>query len=201
MELVRLVTPTPTPPHCSDRRHGGRVFGDIVDTFGVSVEGAYVDGCDPLGAEEGLEEAVPLARPQRDGLAGKRLGDLEHAAEEADMAALLDAAHEVAGGVVEGDDGVAVVARADLVAAGGHGKADRLVRAFCVVDGAPALEGAAGGGKIGKGRPGHDLGLERAVETLVLAVGLRMARPGMADPDVMLDQPHAERRERTARPV
>jgi hypothetical protein len=35
-------------------------------------------------------------------------------------------------------------------------------------------------------------GLERAVETLVLAAALRMVRPAVHDIDAQLEQPHAE---------
>ena len=75
------------------------------------------------------------------------------------------------------------------------------MRPLGVVDDAPALEGALGSGEIGKGRTGQHLGLEGAVEAFVLALGLRMIGPRVADADALLDQPDAERGERAARSV
>ena len=75
------------------------------------------------------------------------------------------------------------------------------MRPLRVVDVAPAVEGALGSGEIGKGWAGQHLGLEAAVEAFVLAHGLRMIGPRMADPDAVLDQPDPERSERATRSV
>jgi hypothetical protein len=45
------------------------VFGDIVDTFGSAVEGPDVDGCNHLGSEDDVEEAILGGWPERDSLA------------------------------------------------------------------------------------------------------------------------------------
>src|SRR5207237_4730714 len=80
-------------------------------------------------------------------------------------------------------------------------KLERLVRPLRVVDVAPAVESALGGSEIGEGQAGQHLGLEAAVEALVLAHGLRMIGSRMADADAKLDQPDPERSERAARSV
>src|SRR5216684_8195240 len=195
--------PRPTPPtaFCSDRGQGGQVFGDIVDTFRLAVEGPDVDGCNPLGSEDDVEDAILCGWSERHSLSTERLGDLEGAAEEADVTALLDTAYDVARGIFEGSDRLDIVARARLIAAGRDGKLERLVRPLRVVDVAPAVEGAFGGDEIGEGRAGQHLGLEAAVEAFVLAHGLWMIGPRMADLDAMLDQPDPERSERAARSV
>jgi uncharacterized protein (DUF4415 family) len=58
-----------SPPFCSDRGHGGQVFGDIVDTFWPAVEGPDVDGCDHLGSEDDNEDAIVCSWPERDSFA------------------------------------------------------------------------------------------------------------------------------------
>src|SRR5581483_3501471 len=192
---------TPTLSRCSDRGHGGRVFGDIVDTFGPLVEGPDVDGCNHLGSEDDVKDAILDCWPERDGLATEGLGKFDGATEEADVTALLDAAHDVARSIFEGRDGLDVAARARLIAACGDSEFERLVRSLRIVDIAPALESARGGGNIGEGWNGQQFGLEAAVEALVLAHGLRMIGPRMADPDALLDQPNAKRSERAARAI
>ena len=49
------------------------MFGDIVDTFGPAVEGTDVDGCNDLGAEEDIEDAVCCGRPEGDVFAAEGL--------------------------------------------------------------------------------------------------------------------------------
>jgi hypothetical protein len=102
---------------------------------------------------------------------------------------LLDTTHDIVRSIFEGRDGLDIVARARLIAAGRDGKLERLVRLLGVVDVAPAVEGALGSGEIGEGRSGQYLGLEAAMEAFVLAHGLWMIGPRMADLDAMLDQP------------
>ena len=88
------------------------MFGDIVDTFGPAVEGSDVDDCNPLSEEDDVEDAIVCSRAERDSLAAECFGDFHGAAEEADVTALLDAAHDVARSVFEGSDGLDIVARA-----------------------------------------------------------------------------------------
>jgi len=172
------------------------VFGDIVDTFWPAVEGPDVDGCNHLGSEDDIEDAILCGWPERDSFAAEGLGDFDGAAEEADVTALLDAAHDVSRSIFEGSDGLDIVARARLIAAGRDSKLERFMRPLRVVDIAPAVEGALGSGEIGKGWAGQHLSLEAAVEAFVLAHGLWMIGPRMADLDAVLDQPDPERSER-----
>src|ERR1700722_15309070 len=138
-----------SPCGCSDRGHRGRGFGDILAAFEPAVEGPDVDGCNHLGSEYDVEDAILGCWPERDGLAAEGLGEFDGAAEEADVTALLNTAHDVARSVFEGRDGLDIVARAGLIAAGRDSQLDRLVRSLRVVDVAPALEGPLGGGDIG----------------------------------------------------
>ena len=98
-------------------------------------------------------------------------------------------------GVFERFDGFAILALRDTVAIERHGAGERVVRALGIVDMAPAVEGLLGLGEIGEGWSLQRLGLERAVEALLLAERLRVVGPGVADGDVGLDQPDGEQRE------
>src|SRR5262249_14425973 len=137
----------------------------------------------------------------RDSLAAEGFRDSDAAAEEADVTALLNPAHHIARRVFERLDGLDIVAAARPIAAGRHGKRDRLVRPLRVVDVAPAIEGTFGSGEIGERRAGQHFGFEAAMEAFVLAHGLRMIGRRMADPDALLDQPDTERGEPAARSV
>ena len=50
-----------------------------MDTFRLSVEGPDVDGCNPLGSEDDVEDAILCGWSERDSLSPERLGDLEGA--------------------------------------------------------------------------------------------------------------------------
>src|SRR5438445_10820821 len=119
------LTPTLSPRRCSDRRQGGRVFGDIVDTFGLAVEGPDVDGCNHLSSEDNVEDAIVSGGSERHSPTAAGFGDFDGAAEEADVTALLNTAHDVVRGIFEGRDGLDIVARARLIAAGRDSKLER----------------------------------------------------------------------------
>ena len=91
------------------------MFGDIVDTFLASVERPDVDGCDLLGSEDGVVDAILCCWPEGDSLAAECFRDFYGAAEETDVSALLDAAHDVARSVFEGRDGFDIVASLPMV--------------------------------------------------------------------------------------
>src|ERR1700730_2693552 len=87
-----------------------------------------------------------------------------------------------------------------LIAADRRLEVAGLVWTFEVVDRAPAVEGSLG--MAGVGVPGavEQLGLERAVEALLLALGLRVVGSPVTDADTQLQQPEAKPRPRaTAR--
>ena len=100
-----------------------------MDTFGPAVESSDIDGCNHLGTEEGIEDAVFYGRSECDSFAAEGFGDFDRAAEEADVTALLHAAHDVARGVLERCDGLGIVASAGMIAAGRQtGSRDRGAR-------------------------------------------------------------------------
>ncbi len=131
-----------------------------------------VDAGDDVGEEAHREHAVDLARAQRDGLSLERLGDAERATLEVDRTAALDLAHHIAGAVLDLGQGLGKGGRAGAVAGRRDVELERLVRALMVVDVAPVRERALAIVEIGEAVPGQDLGRERTVEALVLALGL-----------------------------
>ena len=108
------------------------MFGDIVD--GSAVERPDVDGSNHLGSKDDIEDAVLCGWPEGDRLAAEGLGDFDGAAEEADVTSLLDAAYDVARRVFERSDGLHIVARARLIAAGRNSELERLVRPLGIVN-------------------------------------------------------------------
>ncbi len=63
------------------------------------------------------------------------------------------------------------------------------MRPLEVVELAPGIERSLGLGKAAEAAQREQLGLERAVEALVLAAALRMVGPGVDEPDLELGQP------------
>ena len=139
-----------------------------MDTFWPAVEGPDVDGCNHLGSEDDVEDAILGGWPERDSLAAEGLGEFDGVAEEADVTAVLDTTRDVSGSIFERRYGLYVVAWARSIAAGRDSKLERFVWPLRVVDTAPAFEGAFGGGEIGERRTGQHFGLEAAMEAFVL---------------------------------
>src|SRR5215204_5446188 len=125
-------------------------------------------------AKHQVERPVVLGGPECDLLANQRLGSLHASSAEAEPSGTVDPAHNVVGPVLEGLDPGAERARAGTIAIGRHCKVQGVVRAMMVVAVPPGVEGALGHGEIGEGAAIEQLGLERAVEALVLAMALRM---------------------------
>lgn len=114
--------------------------------------------------------------PERDELADEGPSDPELAAEGGDAAAILDAPDDVMIGIVERWHAVLEVAQRWPVALEGHAAAQRVMGSVAVVDVAEAIEGVLRLADVVEGRPGQGLGLEGAVEALVLAERLRVQR-------------------------
>src|SRR5882757_2015579 len=172
---------------CLDRRHGRHLFGDMTDTFSAR----QVDGGDLVGGEENSVFAVVRCRPDGETLAAEGLRDLPGVALETNVGL----------GRRYGANGlVAVVfglwqtlghrSLARPVAAGRHLLVERFMRPLEIVDFAPGIEGALGLGEIAKAAQREHLGVERAMEALVLAAALRVIRTAMNDPDAELEQPY-----------
>src|ERR1700741_1111730 len=66
------------------------------------------------------------------------------------------------------------------------------MRPFGVVKRSPFIEGALAIRKIAKAAPTEHLGFECAMEAFFLALGLRVERPTVQNPDAETHQPDAE---------
>ncbi|MDB5741843.1 MAG: hypothetical protein JWR68_158 [Polaromonas sp.] len=111
---------------------------------------------------------------------------------EVHLPVVLDDSHRVCSGVVDGGQRWPIADGAGTVTAGRRAQAQRIVRALVVVHAAPARKGALRLGQAGKAAPGQHLGFQRAMKPLDLAVGLRVVRRAVADPDAQADQPDTE---------
>ena len=72
------------------------------------------------------------------------------------------------------------------------------MRSLVVVARAPVVEGTLAFGEIAEAAPADHLGLEGAVEALLLALGLRMTRAAVQHSDAEPHQPDAEAGQRFA---
>jgi hypothetical protein len=70
------------------------------------------------------------------------------------------------------------------------------MRPIVIVDRAPGIEGALHLVEVAEALECKDLGLKRAVETLVLAAALRMIGPAVQNTDAKLEQPNPNRVQR-----
>src|SRR6185437_11481076 len=82
--------------------------------------------------------------------------------------------------------------RAGSIAIGRHGQVQRIVWPMMIVVVSPSVEGLLGLVEMIEGAARQQLGVERTVEALVLAVVLRMERRAVPWRHAMLDQPYAQ---------
>src|SRR5581483_917829 len=149
----------------------------MVDTS-WRARGPQVQGGDGMSEEQdGPFGLVRTAGPQLDRVAGEGFGYAEGVALVMEQAAVLDPAQAGAGW-------------AGLVAAGRDGEGQGLVGAVGVVGLPPAIECGLAGRQIGEGALRvEQLGLEGAVEALLLALGLRVVGPPVGPGHPQAPQP------------
>src|SRR5262245_4401380 len=165
----------------------------MADTF----FGGQVDSCNLVGTEEDAVVSVVGQGPNGDALAPEGLGHLPQPILEADIVLRGgDRAHDLVLVVVHVRKAVGHRASAWPIAAGRHLLVKRLVRPFKIVDHAPGVEGTLRFGEIAKASERKHFGVERAVETLVLAAALRVIWPAVQNSDTELEQPTPSRVQR-----
>src|SRR5437762_3361701 len=148
-----------------------------------------LDGIEFVMAEVHVEHAVLVqASTQCYGLTDQRLAHAQLVSSEADAPAVDDTTHDVVRPVFNVEQPAGHRAWAGRVAAGGGLHPDGLVRALEVVDVAPAAEVPLSVFQILEAPPQQHFGAHRAVEALVLAVGLRMQRTAVAQAHAQADR-------------
>src|ERR1039458_9463891 len=155
-----------------------------------------IDKGDALVTEQDLAvrvASVGLAQGDRE--AAQSLADMEVATAITEPAFGLDLAHLEAGWIVDGRQGVGKRDRTGAIAAGRSGQAQCVVRTEQVVAIAEVIELALALVERGEVEVAQHFELERAMEALVLALGLRMISTAMGDSDAEPDQPQAKRGE------
>src|ERR1700729_1021761 len=129
---------------------------------------------------------------QGDLFADEGFGGLEPSTAEAESAVGVDRSQDIVGGIYEWFNPGAEGSCAGLVAIGRHGQAEGIMGSMVVVALAPGIEGLLGLAEIVEDAAVEQLELEGAVEALVLAVALGMARRTVPRRHPMFDQPDAE---------
>ena len=132
--------------------------------------------------------------PQGDRVAAERRGDPVSPAVEPDLARDLHLAHQRAGLVLDGRQRIGPGPRTGHIPAGGRLQPTGFVGPHQIVLVAPAIEGRLGGRQRAEHAALEQLGAERPMQALVLALRLRMGRAAMADADPQPQQPHRQRR-------
>src|SRR3954471_1900671 len=152
-----------------------------------------VDGCDLVSCEEDAVMAIGAEWADGEAFAPEGLRDLPQPALGADIGfGGGDGTHDLLLVVIDCREAVGHGARTWPVAARRHVLAERFMRTIEVVDGAPAIECALYVGEIAEALEGEHLGLERAIEALVLAAALRVIGPAVDHGDAELEQPDAK---------
>src|SRR5262245_15933065 len=186
-------TDTRSPRHgracCLVRGHDRHLFGDITDTLLVG----QVDFGDLVSCEEDAVLAIGGERSDGDTLAPEGLQHLPVPCFEADVVfGCRDRANNLTLVIFDLRKTLRHRTRARPVATGRHVLIERLMWPIVIVDRPPGIEGALHLAEIAEAFECKDLGLERAVETLVLAAALRMIRPAVQNTDAKLEQPNAK---------
>src|SRR5215469_12874166 len=148
-----------------------------------------LDAGDHLMAEQHLALRIGLGhRTQRDGQTAQGLADTKGVAVIANPALGLYFAHFEAGWVIDGRQRLGKRDCAGAVTTARGGQVQRVVRTAQIVAIAEAIEFALAMLERGEVEVAQDLELKCAMEAFVLALGLRMIRPAMTDPDAEPDQ-------------
>src|SRR5271155_435656 len=152
-----------------------------------------VDESDHLMAEQDLAVRVTeIGLAKSDGETAQGLGEAEVASAIGEPAILLHLAHLETARVLDGRQAVGKGDRTGAIAAGGRSQAQGVVRTNQVVALAKAVELALAVREGGEVEVTQDFELERAMEALFFALGLRMISPAMSDADAEPDQPQAK---------
>src|SRR5260370_34202309 len=172
---------------------------DVHTSTGRRCSSPQVDGSNLDSTEMNAAEPVLDGGTQGDLLAAKRLAEAKAVAFEADVTFLVGFADLIVWPVFERRQSLREGTLALPVTLARRGQIERLMGAFLVVDASPTVEGLLALGEIGELAPLQDLGLEGAMETLVLALRLGMIGPAVRHPHPQSHQPHREGGEWPAR--
>src|ERR1700730_5658329 len=155
------------------------------------------NGYEDLVAEEDLTQGIACVRvAQGDGIAAQGFGDAEGFAAIAEPALGLDLTHLKLRRILDRRQSFGKRKRTWAITGNGSIEAERVVRTHQVVAVAEAIELALAVLEAGEVEVAQDFELKRAMEALVLALGLRMIRTTVADSDAEPNQPQAKGGER-----
>ena len=138
----------------------------------------------------------PSGLAQRDGKAAQSLGDAERLAAITEPALGLDLAHLEIIRIFDRRQSFRKRNRTRAITGDGSGQAERIMGTHQVVAITKGIELALAVFEAGEVEVAQDFELERAMEALVLALGLRMIRTAMGDADPEPNQPQTKGGER-----
>src|SRR5436305_5723359 len=154
-----------------------------------------VDVSDPKAAEVDVPDPVRLTRQQAHRPPGETFADVIVPTLQSEAAVAANPAHEELRPIVDIRQPLRIRPLARPVAAHGRCKPAGFVRPLEVIDLPPGAKRPLGLRKGAVGRTLEELGLQRPVEAFLLALGLRMEWPAMADIDPQLQEPDGQARQ------
>src|SRR5215472_7580302 len=160
----------------------------LVESFGKRI--AALNCRDPLMAEEHTPDAVVVVGSERHFLAGKSLSHEVVRTLKAHLAVRPNTSNHVRRVVFDRRQDFGVATNTRSITRRRNFEPQRFMRSFMVVDLPPHIESLL---HFGDGREppvADQLGLQGPVESFVLAVGLRVQRPRMADAHPEPNQPY-----------
>src|SRR5438067_1436338 len=157
----------------------------LTDAGVVKVELHYV-----MVTEEHVEDAIVDCGTDGNGIAAATAADAHLAIVKADVAVLVDLANLGCRLIFDRRQQGRHLPGAGLVTSGRYGHSQRLVGPIEVVAISPGVELPLSLDQVTEGGPLEQLLVESAMESLIFALGLRVVRSRVTNPDA---EPHQER--------
>src|SRR5215469_5952871 len=185
-----------------DRRHGGRVCGDMVDTFKVhrqlgnwvSCLLAQVQFLDHLRQKEYFHKAVAFTGTDTDRQAKEGATHTPEFSPVTDLSLLVHLSHFHSRGILHRRQIFGKVALAGLVATQRSFHPQSFMGSLRIVYRTPLIEGLLHMRAIAPAASSKHLDLQGTMETFLFALSLRMVRPTVMDADAKAHQPRVHRR-------
>src|SRR5436305_7914445 len=152
-----------------------------------------------MDSKKDHHDTICCGRPDCHPLAAERFTQRNCLAFVADRSIDADFPYRVDCSIFPFAQGLGESPLADLVAARRNLHLQGFMRSLVVVNLPPGIKAPLAGRHVRPGLTLEDLDIERPMETLIFALGLRMERSTVADSDAQLEQPDRQSRPRSLR--
>ena len=168
---------------CEDMVDASFCFGGLVEVNGEAAMMSEID----------IEDAILVGlRADSDIAPMKCIGDLEFPVPKAEFAIPFDPYDLVIGTILDCRKDLRKGAWARTIAGNRCLQLQGLMGTLMVIDLTPALKGRLSMSQMLEALAIEDFGLERTMETFLLAIGLRVIGPAMTEADAQANQPQPQ---------